>query len=132
MIGTKYTSGLLAELAKTQHLRSMGIPTTPDGQLGVQDDALRRRRRGVDVYDSVLRGRRFAVRFHTGPQCGEGRSVPESQRAERVLRYRPVEFRAEVDAVCAIEETHTDTDKITSFFDDETAGDPWLVIVEPN
>lgn len=32
MIGTKYTSGLLAELAKTPHVRSMGIPTTPNGQ----------------------------------------------------------------------------------------------------
>lgn len=31
MIGTDYTPGLLAELAKTPHLRSMEIPTTPDG-----------------------------------------------------------------------------------------------------
>lgn len=31
-----------------------------------------------------------------------------------------------------IEETHTDTDTITSFFDDETSGEPWLVIVEPD
>ena len=32
MIGTKYTPELLAALAKTPHLRSMEIPTTPDGQ----------------------------------------------------------------------------------------------------
>lgn len=32
MIGTKYTPGLLAELAKTPHVRSMEIPTNPNGQ----------------------------------------------------------------------------------------------------
>lgn len=29
-------------------------------------------------------------------------------------------------------DAHTGTDTITSFFEDETSGDPWLVIVEPD
>ena len=33
MIGTKYTPGLLAELAKKPNVRSIEIPVTPDGQL---------------------------------------------------------------------------------------------------
>ena len=32
MMGTKYTPELLADLAKTPHLRSMEIPVTPNGQ----------------------------------------------------------------------------------------------------
>ena len=32
MIGTDYTPGLLAALAKTQHLRAMEVPATPNGQ----------------------------------------------------------------------------------------------------
>lgn len=32
MIGTDYTPGLLAALAKTPHLRAMEIPATPTGQ----------------------------------------------------------------------------------------------------
>lgn len=32
MIGTKDTPGLLADVAKTPHVRSMEIPTTPNGQ----------------------------------------------------------------------------------------------------
>lgn len=31
-----------------------------------------------------------------------------------------------------IEETHTGVDTITSFFEDETSDEPWLVIVEPD
>lgn len=30
-----------------------------------------------------------------------------------------------------IEETDTTSDVITSFFEDETSDEPWLVIVEP-
>lgn len=43
-----------------------------------------------------------------------------------------VEIRSEVSAVSAIEETHTGADTITSFFEDETSDEPWLVIVEPD
>lgn len=32
MIGTDYTPGLLAALAKTPHLRAMEVPATPNGQ----------------------------------------------------------------------------------------------------
>lgn len=41
-----------------------------------------------------------------------------------------VELRSEVGAVSVIDVTHTDVDKITSFFEDETSEEPWLVIIE--
>lgn len=43
-----------------------------------------------------------------------------------------VELKSEIGAVSVIEETLSGTDKITSFFEDETSDDPWLVIVEPD
>ena len=43
-----------------------------------------------------------------------------------------VEFKAGVDAVCVTEEEYTGSDTITSFFEDETSGEPWLAIVEPD
>lgn len=42
-----------------------------------------------------------------------------------------VEIKSEVGVVSVIEETHTDVDKITSFFEDATSDEPWLVIVDP-
>lgn len=42
-----------------------------------------------------------------------------------------MEIKSEVGVVSVIEETHTDVDKITSFFEDATSDEPWLVIVEP-
>lgn len=53
------------------------------------------------------------------------RSVAVSSRAS-------VEIKSEVGAVSMVDETHTGVDKITSFFEDETSDEPWLVIVEPN
>ena len=43
-----------------------------------------------------------------------------------------VEFTSEIGAVSVIEETHIGVDTITSFFEDETSYEPWLVIVEPD
>ena len=69
--------------------------------------------------------------------------------AERVFRRQPVvrrgpdkisivlssaasvELKSEIGAVSVIEETDTTSDVITSFFEDETSDEPWLVIVEP-
>lgn len=42
-----------------------------------------------------------------------------------------VELKSEIGAVSVIEETDTTSDVITSFFEDETSDEPWLVIVEP-
>lgn len=42
-----------------------------------------------------------------------------------------VDITSEASVVSVIEETRTDVDKITSFFDDATSDEPWLVIVEP-
>lgn len=91
MIGTKYTSGLLAELAKMPHVRSMEIPATPDGQ-----------------WVSA-----FTMRYTDGWDC-------------------KTTLFDDGDAVSVIEETHTGVDTITSFFEDETSCEPWLVIVEPD
>ena len=42
-----------------------------------------------------------------------------------------VELKSEIGAVSVIEETDTTSDMITSFYEDETSDEPWLVIVEP-
>ena len=79
MIGTKYTPGLLADLAKTPHVRSMETPTTPNRQ-----------------WVSFI-AKRYTELTST------------------------VEFKSGIDT-------------ITSFYENEneTSGDPWLVIVEPD
>jgi hypothetical protein len=179
MIGTKYTPGLLAELAKTPHLRSMEIPATPNGQrvfsftkrytdgweckttLFNADDAelvstmvdcgADGSRFGftldhyVDKVTAFLnpegRSLSFVVRrwFEEG---SDERSVVLSAAASVEVRLddqsviispnASVEIRSEANAVSVIEETHSGADKITSFFEDETSDDPWMVIVEPN
>lgn len=162
MIGTKYTSGLLAELAKTPHLRSMEIPMTPDGQWVSSftkryTDNRECKTTLFDVDDAELvsfktdcgadssrfgfildhEAEKVAVSSRPGGLCV---SFVISRWPEEGLYTQSVnlsaassaEFRAEVSGVSVIEETHTDTDTITSFFDDETSGEPWLVIVEPD
>lgn len=42
-----------------------------------------------------------------------------------------VELKSEIGAVSVIEENDTTSDVITSFYEDETSDEPWLVIVEP-
>ena len=162
MIGTKYTPGLLAELAKTPHLRGMEIPMAPNGQW--VSSFTRRYTDGweckttlfdvggaeltstaMDCYADCSRfgftlGREVAkIAVSASPK---GLSVsfvidrwPEDGLDERVVvlpSAASVEIGSEVCEVSVIEETHTDTDTITSFFEDETSDEPWLVIVEPN
>lgn len=162
MIGTKYTSGLLAELAKTPHLRSMEIPTTPDGQwvssftkrytddweckttlFRVDDAELMSMTVDCGTDDSrfgFTLGREVKkVAVSSRPN---GLSVsfvidqwPEEGLDKRSVAISPtasVEFKSEIGAVSVIEETSTGVDKITSFFEDETSYEPWLVIVEPD
>ena len=179
MIGTKYTPGLLAELAKTPHLRSMEIPATPNGQWV---SSFTKRYTGgweckttlFDVDDAELASttvdcgadgskfgftldhdvekvavllnheqRRLSFVVRRGFEEGsEERSVALSAAASVEVRLEEpsviissgalVEIKSEASAVSVIEETYTDADKITSFFEDETSGDPWLVIVEPD
>ena len=162
MIGTKYTPETLAELAKTPHVRSMEIPTTPDGRS--VSSFTRRYTDGreckttlfdVDgaeltstVVDCGADGSRFG--FTLGRDVAKvavsaspkGLSVsfvidrlPEDGLDERVVvlsSAASVELGSEICEVSAIEETHTGVDTITSFFEDETSGEPWLVIVEPD
>lgn len=161
MIGTKYTPELLAALAKTPHLRSMEIPASPDGQRiasytrrytdeGVCKTTL------FDVGDAELvsisvncdtDGARFGsvlgcdVEKVTVSSRPDGLCVsfvvdlwPEEGLDKRLVVLPAggsVEIKSEVGVVSAIEETHTDVDKITSFFEDVTSDEPWLVVVEP-
>ena len=91
MIGMKYTPELLADLAKTPRLRSVGVPTTPDGQ---------------------------AIASYT-------------KRYTEERGCKTMVFDADSDEVSVIEETYTAVDTFTSFFEDDTAFDPWLHICEP-
>ena len=161
MIGTKYTPELLAALAKTPHLRSLAIKATQDGQTimsytrryiyerkcettffdvgdaellhmiaDVDADGMRFGfALGCDVEKVSVSSRPggLSVSFITSRWPEEGldkRSVDLSAAAS-------VEFKSEVGAVSMIEETHIGVDTITSFFEEETSYEPWLVIVEP-
>ena len=162
MIGANYTPGLLAELAKTPHLRSMEVPMTPDGQC--VSSFTRRYTDGweckttlFDVDDAELTsavvdcgadGSRFG--FTLGREVSkvavsaspEGLSVsfvvdrwPEDGLDKRVVvlsSAASVELSSEICGVSVIEETHTGVDTVTSFFECEASGEPWLVVVEPD
>ena len=162
MIGTKYTPGLLAELAETPHLRSMEIPATPNGQRVSSytkryTDGWECKTTLFDVGDAELAsmmvdcgadGSRFGFTLDHEVEKITVSSHPEGLSLSFIVRRwfeegldkrsvvlpatASVELRSEISAVSAIEETHTGTDTITSFFEDETSDDPWLVIVEPD
>lgn len=162
MIGTKYTPELLATLAKTPRLGRMDVLATPDGKRiasyttrflyeGVC------KMRFFDVADEELASITVdydagGIRFSSILGCDvekvtvsshlDGLVVsfvvdlwPEeclSKRSVVLPAGGSVEIKSEVGVVSVIEETHTDVDKITSFFEDETSDEPWMVIVEPN
>lgn len=161
MIGTKYEPKLLAALAETPHLRHMEVAETPDGQriasytkryideggckttfFDAGDAELASTTADCDVagirFGSVLGCDVVKVTVSSQPA---GLCVsfvvdlwPEEGSEARSIVLSPaasVELKSEVGMVSAIEETHTDVDKITSFFEDETSDEPWLVIVEP-
>ena len=162
MIGTKYTPGLLAALAETPHLRNMEIPATPNGQcvssftkrytdgweckttLFDADDA----ELASTTVDCGADGSRFGFTLDHDVDKVTVFSNPEWRSLSFVVRrwfeegteersvvvspYASVEIGSEAGSVSVIEETHTDADRITSFFEDETSDEPWLVIVEPD
>ena len=162
MIGTRYTPGLLAELAKTPHLRSMEIPATPRGQWVSSytkryTDGWECKTTLFDVGDAELAstmvdcgvdGSRFGFTLDHEVEKITVSSRPNGLSLSFVIRRwfeggldkrsvalpatASVELSSEICAVSVIEETHTGTDTITSFFEDETSDDPWLVIVEPD
>ena len=162
MIGTKYTSELLAALAKTPHLRSMEISASPDGQriasytrrytnekdckttfFDVGDEELASISVDCDTdgsrFGSVLGCDVEKITVFSRPD-GLGLSFVFSQWIAEdydeisivTSAGSSVKFGSEFDTVYAIEETHTSSNTVTSFFEDATSGNPWLVIVEPN
>ena len=161
MIGTDYTPGLLAELAKKPNVRAMEIPVTPKGQW-VSSCTRRYTDEGVckttlfDVGDVELASvtaeydedstrfgsildrevEKVAVSAQPAGLCvsfAVGRWFEEGlDRVSIVLSpAASVEFESEIGAVSVIEEVETTSDVITSFFEDETSDEPWLVVVEP-
>ena len=162
MIGTDYTPGLLAELAKTPHLRSMEVPATPNGQRVASytkryTDEWECKTTLFDAGDAELAStvvdcgadasrfgftldhdvEKVTVSSRPGGLCvsfvvcrwfEEGRD----KRSVDLSAASSAEFRAEVGGVSVVEETHIGSDMVTSFFEDETSDEPWLVIVEPD
>lgn len=161
MTMTKYTPGLLAELAKKPNVRSLEIPVTPDGQWIASCTRRYMDERDCkttffDVGDVELvsisedcdtDGARFGSVLGRNVEKVTVSSRPDGLIVSFVVSMWPeegldkrsvalsaggsVEFCSEVDVVSMIEETHTTSDVITSFFEDETSDEPWLVIVEP-
>lgn len=160
MIGTKYTPGLLADLAKTPHLRSLEIPTTPDGQaiasytkryteereckttiFDADDVELASTTADCDVDSSRFGclldhevGKVTVFSRLNGLSLSfvvsRWNSEDRDEISVALSTGSSVEFRSEVDAVSVIEETHTAIDTITSFFENDTSFDPWLRICE--
>lgn len=151
MIGTKYTP----------HLRSIEVPTTPEGQRVASltkryTDEWECKTTLFDVGDTELASTvvdfdkdstRFGftldhdvdrIAVSTSPD-GLCVSFTVHKWFEEGLDKRTVvlsgdatvEVRDDVEAVSVVEETHTGLNKVTSFFSDETSSDPWLVIIEP-
>lgn len=143
MIGTDYTPGLLAELAKKPNVRSLEIPVTPEGQW-VSSCA----KRYTD--DWVCKTTLFDVgdvelASVTAEYDEEEKVTVSSQPAGLCVSFvvsrwfeegldkvsivlspaASVELKSEIGAVSVIEETDTTSDVITSFYEDE----PWLVVV---
>lgn len=162
MVGTKYTPELLAALAKTPRLIRMEVSASPDGQRIASytrryTDERDCKTMFFDVGDVELvstsvdcdtDGARFGsvlgcdVEKVTVSSCPDGLCVsfvvdlwPEEGLDKRLVVLPAggsVELKSDVGAVSVIEETHTDVDTITSFFEDATSDEPWLVIVEPD
>lgn len=161
MIGTKYTPELLAELAKTPRLKGMEIPVTPDGQRIASYTKRYTDERGCkttlfDVGDVELASTSVdcdidGARFGSVLGCDVVKvtvsSRPDGLIVSFVVDLWPeegldkrhvalsadssVEFCSGFDTVSVIEETHTSFTTVTSFFEDDTSDEPWLVIVEP-
>ena len=161
MIGTDYTPGLLAELAKKPNVRSLEIPVPPKGQwvssctkrytddwvckttlFDVGDVELASVTAEYDEdstrFGSILDHEVKKVTVFSQP-AGLCVSFVVSRWFEEGLDKisivlspaASVELKSEIGAVSVIEETDTTSDVITSFFEDETSDEPWLVIVEP-
>ena len=161
MIGTKYTPGLLAELAKKPNVRSIEIPVTPSEQWV---SSCTKRYTGdwackttlFDVGDVELASvtaeyEEDSMRFGLILDHEVEKVTVSSQPAGLSVSFvvsrwfdegldkisivlspaASVELKSEIGAVSVIEETDTTSDVITSFFEDETSDEPWLVIVEP-
>lgn len=161
MIGTDYTPGLLAELAKKPNVKSLEIPVPPKGQW-VTSCTKRYTDEGgckttlFDVTDEELAS--ITVDYDAGGSrfgsilgCDVEKVTVSAQPAGLCVSFvvdlwpeegldkisivlspaASAEFKSEIGAVSVIEEVETTSDVITSFFEDETSDEPWLVVVEP-
>ena len=109
MIGTGYTPGLLAELAKKPNVRSLEIPVPPKGQ----------------------RVSSCTKRYTDGWVCKTTLfDVGDVELASVTAEYDEDSTRFGLMLDHEVEKVTT-SDVVTSFFEDETSDEPWLVIVEP-
>lgn len=161
MIGTDYTPGLLAELAKKSNVRRLEIPVAPKGQwvssytkrytddwvckttlFDAGDVELASVTAEYDAdstrFGLILDHEVEKVTVSSQP-AGLSVSFVVSRLFEEGLDKisivlapaASVDLKSEIGAVSVIEETNTMSDVITSFFEDETSDEPWLTIVEP-
>ena len=161
MIGMDYTPGLLAELAKKPNVRRLEIPVTPKGQWvssctkRYNDDGECKTTLfdvgEVELASVTAEYDEDSTRFGLIMDHEVKKVTVSSQPAGLSVSFvvdqwfeegldkisivlsptASVEVQSEIGAVSVIEETDTMSDVITSFFEDETSDEPWLVIVEP-
>lgn len=149
MIGTKYTPGLLAELAKTPHLRSMEIPTTPNGQLVSSftkryTDGWECKTTLFDVDDAELAsmtvdcgadGSRFGFTLDHDVEKVAVFLGPERRSLSFVVRRwfeEGSEGRSVVLSAAAAASVELQSEIGAVSVIEETSDQPWLVIVEPD
>lgn len=126
MIGTKYTSDMLAAFAKSPRLRRMDVKVEPDGR----EIAFYSRR-----YEKVA-VRRHAVADALQAVFNVHGEDPDAVKAESVVL--PAGSAVELDVAVSeygftsvVEWLHTKSNVSISFYENETSDDPWLRICEP-
>lgn len=141
MIGTTYTPELLAALAKTPHVRRMEVSATPDGKRIASYTTRYTDERGCkttlfDVGDVELvstsvdcdaDGARFGSILGCDVEKVTVSSHPDGMIVSFVVDLWPEEG---LDKRLVVLPAGGSVE-ITSFFEDNTSDEPWLVIVEP-
>ena len=136
MIGTRYTSGVLAAFAKSPCLRRMGVKVGPDGR----EIAFYSRRYAdgggcaATVFDAGDRG----LAAYEGV-AGLG-NVRFGFAVDKCIAKVAVRRHAVADALQAVsgcgftsvvEWLHTKSNVFISFYENENENDPWLRVCEP-
>ena len=103
MIGTKYTSDMLAAFAESPRLCRMDVKVAPDG-------------REIAFYSH---------RYADGGSCAT--TVFDAEDRELATYEETVDLPADL----VVEWLHTKSNVFISFYENATSDDPWLRICEP-